>query len=421
MSVACAAHYGVVTRAWRRRNRHDVRIVRSLAWWPSPGRPAGGDRPRWTTAARRAARSSAPSVRTLLGPGVPRVPGRDRPRCGREPLRRRHGHCRVLVAARPFRRLDGLRGPGRPRQRRSPAAAAPARAPRSPASAWRSPRRRHLHRRGTAQRVQEIRRAAAAIAAGHRGRYRDGWLQRRRARPDRQVSSTSRLGVAVDAAGDLFIADTANCRVRVLPAADVTVLGRAVTAGELTTVAGTGVCGSAGQGGPLAAAQLSNPVAVTLDAPADLLVADGGNQSVLWPRRRADPSGGRPLSARATSACRRWAAWGYGPYLADGLSATGPTAELNDPRAWRSDRRARCSSATGSCTSSGSSRRWAARLLGRHMVAGHLNTPSAPCRPPVSSRQGQRRHPLGRHADGDAGRRGGVGVGVVVSTSATPA
>ncbi len=85
----------------------------------------------------------------------------------------------------------------------------------------------------------------------------------------------------MDAAGDLFIADTANCRVRVLPAVTGTVFGQAVTAGHLFTVAGTGVCGSAGQGGPLRAAQLWDPVAVAVDVAGDLLVADSGDQSVL--------------------------------------------------------------------------------------------------------------------------------------------
>ena len=46
-------------------------------------------------------------------------------------------------------------------------------------------------------------------------------------------------------------------------------------------MAGTGVCGSAGQGGPVAAAQLWNPVAVAVDSAGDLLVADDGDQSVL--------------------------------------------------------------------------------------------------------------------------------------------
>ena len=40
-------------------------------------------------------------------------------------------------------------------------------------------------------------------------------------------------------------------------------------------------CGSAGQGGPLAGAELWNPVAVALDRSGDLFVADSGDQSVL--------------------------------------------------------------------------------------------------------------------------------------------
>jgi streptogramin lyase len=105
-----------------------------------------------------------------------------------------------------------------------------------------------------------------------------------------------------------------------------------MVAGRLFTVAGTGVCGTAGQGGPLGAAQLWNPVAVTLDAAGDLLVADSGDQSVL-----AAPAAG-PTSFYGTVVGGGdigvvvGGTGSYGPYLADGLPANGPTAELNDPR-----------------------------------------------------------------------------------------
>jgi trimeric autotransporter adhesin len=138
-------------------------------------------------------------------------------------------------------------------------------------------------------------------------------------------------GIALDAAGDLFIADTANCRVRVLPAADTTLFGQPMRAGRLYTVAGTGVCGTAGQGGPAAQAQLWNPVAVTVDPAGDLLVADSGDQSVLL----ASPRGGTYYGTAVGAGDIGVVVGGtgsYGPYLADGLSATGVAAEVNDPR-----------------------------------------------------------------------------------------
>jgi NHL repeat len=139
-------------------------------------------------------------------------------------------------------------------------------------------------------------------------------------------------GIAVDAVGDLFVADTANCRVRVLPARSGTIFGQPVTAGRVSTVAGTGVCGTAGQGGPAGGAQLWSPVAVALDDHGNLLVADSGDQSVLL----LAAQGGTFYGTTVGTDDIRVVVGGtqtYGPYLADGQSATGIAAELNDPRA----------------------------------------------------------------------------------------
>ena len=179
------------------------------------------------------------------------------------------------------------------------------------------------------QRVQEVRPVGSGAAFTVAGTGRPGF------NGDGLTATTSQLdqpaGVAVDAAGDLFIADTANCRVRVLPARSASLFGRAVTAGHLATVAGTGICGTAGQGGPIASAQLWDPVAATVDGAGDLLVADNGDQSVLL----ASPRGGTYYGSAVGADDIGVVVGGtgsYGPYLADGLSATGPTAELNDPR-----------------------------------------------------------------------------------------
>ena len=85
------------------------------------------------------------------------------------------------------------------------------------------------------------------------------------------------LGVAVDTAGNLYVADTFNHRVR-----------RIDPAGAITTVAGTGEDGFAGDGGPAAAARLSLPHGLAVDAAGNLYVADTGNNRL----RRIGPEGG---------------------------------------------------------------------------------------------------------------------------------
>ena len=76
-------------------------------------------------------------------------------------------------------------------------------------------------------------------------------------------------GVAVDASGNLFIADAGNQRIR-----------KVGTNGIITTVAGNGTYGFSGDGGAATNAQLDNPVAVAVDAAGDLFISDSGNQRI---------------------------------------------------------------------------------------------------------------------------------------------
>ncbi len=90
-------------------------------------------------------------------------------------------------------------------------------------------------------------------------------------------------GVAFDAAGNLFIADFGNNRVR-----------RVDTAGTVTTVAGTGVAGSLGDGGNGATAQLNAPTDLVFMADGSLLIVDQNNNKI---RRMAPGSDGTVSSA----------------------------------------------------------------------------------------------------------------------------
>lgn len=81
----------------------------------------------------------------------------------------------------------------------------------------------------------------------------------------------SPTGVAVDAAGNLFIADSGDNRVRKVNAK-----------GIITTVAGTGSPTPAygGDNGPATNAQLNNPYSVTVDAAGNLYIAELGDDRV---------------------------------------------------------------------------------------------------------------------------------------------
>jgi hypothetical protein len=273
---------------------------------------------------------AAPAVRTVVGPGTLDGPAGIALDAAGNLFVADRGHCRVLVLPARAGVLDALHvRPGHTATVAGGSCTGPG-AIGHPSDVAVDSRGDVFIAEATAQRVQEVRsgsRGVVTVAGTGSGGFNGNGLAATSSELDQPT------GVAVDGAGDLFIADTANCRVRVLPAASTTTLfGQAVTAGHLFTVAGTGVCGSAGQGGPVQSAQLWNPVAVTLDAAGDLLVADIGDQSVLLV-----PAGaGGSFYGTAVGAGDLGTVVGgtgsYGPYLADGLPANGPTAELNDPR-----------------------------------------------------------------------------------------
>jgi sugar lactone lactonase YvrE len=83
-------------------------------------------------------------------------------------------------------------------------------------------------------------------------------------------------GLAIDSAGNIYVADTQHNRVcKIDPA------------GNMTTIAGDGVSNFSGDGGPAKAAQFSAPSAVAVDAAGNIYIADQFNQRV----RKIDLSG----------------------------------------------------------------------------------------------------------------------------------
>lgn len=82
-----------------------------------------------------------------------------------------------------------------------------------------------------------------------------------------QLNSPS--GVAVDAAGNLYIADAKNNRIR-----------KVTASGVISTVAGNGAYGFSGDGGPATAAQLDGPYAVAVDSTGSLYITDAFNDRI---------------------------------------------------------------------------------------------------------------------------------------------
>ena len=89
-------------------------------------------------------------------------------------------------------------------------------------------------------------------------------------------------GIAVDAVGDVYIADSGNNRVQEMFASGGQDFGQQMTAGDMYTVAGSsaGTVGLSGDGGAATRGGLSDPGGVAVSAAGDLYIADSNNVRV---------------------------------------------------------------------------------------------------------------------------------------------
>ncbi len=88
--------------------------------------------------------------------------------------------------------------------------------------------------------------------------------------PATAAQLSGQVGLAVDGNGNLFIADRGNNRIRRIAAAT----------GIITTIAGTGVVGGDGDGGPATQAELNVPTGVAVDGAGNVYITDIGNQRI---------------------------------------------------------------------------------------------------------------------------------------------
>jgi NHL repeat len=131
-------------------------------------------------------------------------------------------------------------------------------------------------------------------------------------------------GVAVDAAGNLVIADNSNERVRVVAARAGTFYGQAMKAGFIYTVAGGGTLGD---GHRATSAQLLNPAGVAVDGSGNLLIADTVRSRIRVVAAHTGTFYGQAMKANFIYTVAGMA--GQSGYTGDGIPAT--SAELNFP------------------------------------------------------------------------------------------
>jgi len=101
-----------------------------------------------------------------------------------------------------------------------------------------------------------------------------------------------KMGLAMDAANNLFIGDTGNNAIR-----------KVTPDGIISTIAGNGVVGFSGDGGIATAAQLSNPDEVVVDAAGNLFIADLSNSRIRKVTGILDCSSLK-VSSGGAAACR---------------------------------------------------------------------------------------------------------------------
>jgi trimeric autotransporter adhesin len=77
-------------------------------------------------------------------------------------------------------------------------------------------------------------------------------------------------GIDVDASGNIYIADEDNCRIRKISASD----------NKIRTIAGNGTCAYAGDGGSATSANINHPKGVAVKSTGEVIISDAFNQCI---------------------------------------------------------------------------------------------------------------------------------------------
>jgi len=141
--------------------------------------------------------------------------------------------------------------------------------------------------------------------------------------PASKASLSAPEGIALDANGNVYIADAGNSNIRVVntQTSPITVAGVTIQPGNIATVAGRGtacISPTCGDGGPATKAQLNSPAGVFVDSAGNIYIADRGDNVV----RVVNAAGNISALAGTYIACTA-------APCGDGAAAT--AAQLNSP------------------------------------------------------------------------------------------
>lgn len=147
---------------------------------------------------------------------------------------------------------------------------------------------------------------------------------------DNVVATSSQLnspyGVRVDVAGNVYVADYTNNRIRFIAKTTGTYFGQAMTANYIYTIAGTGTGGFTSDNVAATSSQVNTPTDVTVDAGGNVYVADYANHRIRFIAKTAGIYFGQSMTANSIYTI---AGTGTGGFNNDNVSAT--TARIHYP------------------------------------------------------------------------------------------
>ncbi len=139
-----------------------------------------------------------------------------------------------------------------------------------------------------------------------------------------QLSSPK--GVAFDSAGNFYIADSGNHRIRVVLKSNTAVFGVGTTADNIYTVAGT-TAGLSGDAAAATSAQLDSPLKIAFDGGGNLNIVDSGNSRI----RVVAKNSGNYFGVIGMAANNIYTVAGSTAGFSGDGTAAQPTAQLNLP------------------------------------------------------------------------------------------
>jgi DNA-binding beta-propeller fold protein YncE len=159
------------------------------------------------------------------------------------------------------------------------------------------------------------------LRAGIPGNFGDG-------NPAYRETINSPYSTFIDPAGNIYLADYGNQRIRFIPKTNGTYFGQSMTANDIYTIAGTGTFGFSGDNGPATVAKIGNAAGVSVDPSGNVYISEVSNYRIRFIAKTSGTYFGQSMTANYIYTI---AGNGVQTFSGDGGPAT--AASLNHPYA----------------------------------------------------------------------------------------